>query len=186
MRQEVITRDLYTFNELSDSSKQHALEELWDLNVDYDWWEFTYDDAAHVGIKITGFDLDRGRDIDGGLTEAAIDVAENILREHGGMCETYKTAKAFLDLIIPVKARHEKAERIAEDYGHHKLSGRVYDLQVELENQIEELEDEFTRDILADYLQILDREYDYLTSEEAIIESIEANKYEFTEEGDLA
>ena len=35
-------------------------------------------------------------------------------------------------------------------------------------------------------LTLLRREYDYFTSEEAIIETIEANEYEFDENGNLA
>ena len=33
---------------------------------------------------------------------------------------------------------------------------------------------------------MLRNEYEYLTSEEAVIESIRANEYEFTEDGKLA
>jgi len=33
---------------------------------------------------------------------------------------------------------------------------------------------------------MLREEYDYLTSDEAVIESIEINNYEFTEDGTLA
>jgi predicted transcriptional regulator len=32
---------------------------------------------------------------------------------------------------------------------------------------------------------MLQKEYEYLTSEEAIIETIEANEYEFTEKGEM-
>jgi hypothetical protein len=37
-----------------------------------------------------------------------------------------------------------------------------------------------------EYLDILDKEFDYLNSDEAVKESIEANEYEFDENGDIA
>jgi hypothetical protein len=45
------------------------------------------------------------------------------------------------------------------------------------------LEDEFLKTLCEDYRIILSREYDYLTSEAAIIETIEANEYEFKADG---
>jgi hypothetical protein len=46
---------------------------------------------------------------------------------------------------------------------------------------VEETRHNFCREIY----RALETEYDYLTSEEAIIETIEANEYEFTEDGEL-
>jgi len=37
--------NLYQFNELSESAKQTAIEWYRSVNLDYDWWEFIYDDA---------------------------------------------------------------------------------------------------------------------------------------------
>ena len=50
---------------------------------------------------------------------------------------------------------------------------------------LEDLNKEFLRSLCEDYRIILQKEYEYLTSEEAIIETIEVNEYEFTEEGEL-
>ena len=44
---------------------------------------------------------------------------------------------------------------------------------------------EFRRSILEDYRIILQTEFEYLTSEEAIVEIIEANEYEFTADGHI-
>ena len=66
MRTETIERTLYQFGELTDDAKQHAIEKLWNLNVDHDWWEFTYETIQKAGeclgidCTIDGFDLDRG------------------------------------------------------------------------------------------------------------------------------
>ncbi len=45
---------------------------------------------------------------------------------------------------------------------------------------------EFKRTICEDYRIMLQEEYEHLSSKEAIIETIERNGYEFTEDGELA
>ena len=158
MRTETHVVKIYTFDELPENIKQKAIEKLWDINVDYEWWEFIYEDAANVGIKITGFDTGRGNDITGDFIWYAIDVCKAILLEHGKNTETYKTASTFLP---------ELKKEWEEDYGG------------------EEAAEEFKRAILEDYLAMLRSEYEYFTSEERIIETIQANEYEFTEDGEI-
>jgi len=46
-------------------------------------------------------------------------------------------------------------------------------------------EDDFKHGLLEEYLSILQKEYDYLTSEESIIESIQCNEYDFDINGNL-
>jgi hypothetical protein len=50
----------------------------------------------------------------------------------------------------------------------------------------EDNEAEFLKELLEEYLAILQTDYDYLISEEAIIDAIEANEYEFYEDGRIA
>jgi hypothetical protein len=147
---------LYKFNELSESAKEKAIESLSDINVYHDWWQFIYEDAENIGLKITSFDLDRNRHAEGEFTGYAIDTAKDILEEHGKDCETYKTAEKFMS-----------------DYYNT------------LDEDIEELEEEFLKSLLEDYSIMLQTECDYLMSEKAIIETIEANEYEFTQDGKL-
>ena len=53
------------------------------------------------------------------------------------------------------------------------------------EDKLIDMENEFLKSLLEDYSIMLQNEYEYLTSEEAIIETIEANEYEFTQAGKL-
>ena len=46
-------------------------------------------------------------------------------------------------------------------------------------------EAEFTRQLLEEYRIMLDHEYEYLLSDECIDESLTANEYEFTENGEI-
>ena len=50
---------VYHFNELSDDAKETAIQELSDINVGYEWWQYNFDDAENIGLKITEFELGR-------------------------------------------------------------------------------------------------------------------------------
>jgi hypothetical protein len=163
---------VYKFDELSDEAKQKAIEECRDLNIGYDWWQFVYEDAENIGLKITGFDIDRGSFCEGDFILSSNEVAQNILKEHGEHCETYKTAKEFMEQWEPVF--NEYMDETSDKYESS-----------ESEDELMKLEEEFKKSLLEDYRIILSNEYDYQTSDEAIIETIQANDYEFTENGSL-
>ena len=170
------TINLYSFDELSEDAKKKAIENLYDINVDSEWWESTYDDSANVGINITGFDTGRRNDITGNLTMSMCEVCHKLIAEHGEDCETYKTAKDYLNQWDALVEKH--SDGITKD----KVSEyNEYDFDVEADN----LEDDFRKAILEDYLIILRNEYEYLTSDEAIIETIQLNEYTFTENGKI-
>lgn len=163
MKQHTITT--YNFDELSPEARERAIDKLWDINVASYWWDYIYEDAANVGIKINP-------DCKGEFTESATYTAHKILQDHGETCETYQTAKVFLDTLDRFM---ETAE--TDEYG---------ELYLRDAQKVEEMELEFLRSILADYRTLLQKEYDYQTSDEAIIATIRAaNEYEFTENGEL-
>src|SRR5215475_13501750 len=89
---------VYSFEELSDKAKRRALEDHSDCNVNYDWWEWTYDDAEKIGLEITGFDLDRSMSVKGDLTMQVADSCEKILANHGEGCDTYQLALEYKNL----------------------------------------------------------------------------------------
>lgn len=161
---------VYQFSELNKPAQSKAIESNYDLNVSYDWWESVYEDAEQIGLKITGFDIDRASYCNGNFTLAANEVAQNILNNHGEQCETYKTAATFMEEWQPVFANY-----MDESHADYESS--------ESEDKLMEIEDEFLKSLLEDYRIMLSKEYDYLTSEEAIKETIEANEYEFKADG---
>ena len=158
--------NLYKFDELSAEAQQKAIDSLQTINVEHDWWQFTYDDADSIGVEINGFGIDRL------FASVIIDnpkkAAKLIIANHGKDCETYKIAESFL----------AEGEKLAQT-----LKGE--ENEYELEEKTEELEEQFIEDISRAYATILSNEYGYLTSTEAIIETIETNEYEFTEKGEL-
>lgn len=164
------TFQAFTFDELDETAKDKAREWMREHALQCKWWDFLYEDAANVGIKIKGFDLGRGSYCNGTIedTEAT---AHAILKEHGVECETYKTAAAYLkerDEAIEAAPRDEDGE--FEDEGS-------------LDDKLDEIAGEFTKAILEDYRITLQQEYEYRLSDEAIDEDIQANEYLFTAEG---
>jgi hypothetical protein len=149
----------FSFEELTESAKDRALNQFRYVNVEYfDWYHSVYDDAQNIGIQITGFDLDRGSYCTGKFLSShwSIDVANKIIEEHGEDCETYKIAEKFL-----------------QDY---------YNLTED--DEVTEIDDEFLKNILEEYLTMLKNEFEYHTSDDAISEWIINNDIVFDESGE--
>lgn len=159
---EIIKREykVYTFDELTEEAQDRAIEKQADINVDYEWWDSIEDDAEQIGLSIIEFDTYR-RTVKGKLLNDAIDVAEAIIRNHGEDCDTYKLAKRYI----------EDYEALPQDEDGWRDS--------------EEIDEEFEYALSQEYLSMLIKDYEYLTSREAIIETIVANDYSFTEDGNL-
>lgn len=78
----------------------------------------------------------------------------------------------------------EEAKRVARNiYMEHGLECRTWKTARSWLYQHEWDDDQFTREILYDYLFMLRDEYEYLFSDEQVDESIRANEYLFTESG---
>ena len=170
MRVAVKETTVYEFEELSEMAQRHAIEKYWDMNVDYDWWEFTYMDASDIGLEITGFNLRRGQECTGKLERTALDVANKILENHGPDSDTYKTATAYIQAYKDLALKAAFSDDEDED-------AEYFDT--------EDIDDEFLNSLLSDYWNILDNEYDYLTSDKVVRETLIANEYEFTVEGNI-
>jgi hypothetical protein len=85
---------VYKFHELPEDVKDKAIDALYDINVDHEWWEYVYQDASDIGVEIKEFDIDRGHYCKIRFKGYADEIADAILRSHGNTCETYKTAES--------------------------------------------------------------------------------------------
>ena len=159
----------YSFEELSKEAQQTAINNNDDINVFSNWWEYMYEDAERIGLKITSFDLYK-KDIEGQFNLSAAEVVANILKEHGETCKTYKTAESFMKIW----------QHVFNDYMNEQSTN--YESK-ESEGHLMELENDFLNALSQDYLKMLREEYEYLTSSDAIKETLIANDYEFTEDG---
>ena len=147
MRTITTTTDLYYFHELSEEVKQRVMERLYDINMDFEWWDGSFDDASTIGLKIETFRISRG-EITGHLIYNPTKVKQLVMEHHGESCETYQYVMQF-------------------------------DMRTNVDNH------DFEYGLLQEYLSILQKECEYQASEEAVIETILANEYEFDIEGNL-
>jgi len=164
---------VYTYDELDEKAQQKAREWMLENSYHDNWWECTYEDAEQVGLKLTEFDLDRNRHAKGEFIAGPLEVAENILKEHGESCETYKTALQFKTFYVPMI---EKLDQLQAD-------DELVEQAMEYESQMEDHADEFLAELLEDYSIMLQKESEYLSSDEHIEETIRANEYTFLENG---
>lgn len=149
-----VTIDLYEFNELNEFAKYKAIEanRYWNVECN-DWHEYTYEDAENVGIKITGFDLER-RSIDASIKEV-VATCRKIYKNHGPKCETHKIAKTFID-EYPYTSSVQERDELKAVAIHHLSSA---------------------------YLSMLEMEFAHRTSDDEVIESLICNEMLFTREG---
>ena len=156
------TINLYEFDELSDQAKQRAIANNCGINVDYrEWYHSVYDDAENIGLKITGFDLDRNRHCTGQAIDDVLTIAHKIKTEHGFDTPTHELANEFI-----------------KDYA-------ALDEDIDT-GELRDFENKFLKSILKEYSILLQRKCEWLTSEEAIVDSLRANEYEFLEDGSRA
>lgn len=166
---------IYSFDDLSESVKEEVVERMADINVFYEWWEYLYGDAENVKLKLTEFDIGRGSYCKGNFIEYASDTVQAIIENHGEDCETFKTAEVFVADSMAI------TEKFSVDYNEDGFDNN--ERERERDDEQADLDDEFLKNILEDYRIILQKEYEYMTSEKAIVETIRANEYDFTEDG---
>ncbi len=165
---------VYKFEELAEKIQKKVLAENYGINTEYNWWDGTYEDAARIGLKIEGFDLDRPNYCNGKLTKEFYEVRQLIKKEHGEECDTFKLAVEYgtkWDNLVHQHSDGKDTERVSEE------NAEKFDILAD------ELEEEFKNALLNDYKKILRDEYQYLNSDEAIKETIQANEYEYHADG---
>lgn len=204
------TREItvYQFDELSDKAKEKAREWYRDGQLDYDWWEFVYEQvdtaAKHLGIDIdrkdkhtpaiyfSGF-WSQG---DGACFEGSYRYKKGwrsaLLHEFGPgdmLNELLSIGQALQEVQ---SKQFYKLEATCRQRGHYQHSGCMQVMASHADSMYREIgdaEDEL-RDALrafADWIyDSLESEHDWLTADEEVDESIRANGYEFLENGSLA
>lgn len=166
---------VYSFDELNTDIQKKVISNLSGPTIDESWYEFMFEDAKTIGLKITEFDLDRNRHAKGEFINTAEDVAEAIIENHGIDSGTRKEAQTFLDEFRSLDAELSAAQRGEPDE----------DNIATIEGKIEDLQSEFKDQLLEEYALLLQKEYDYQYSDEASIERIKSNEYEFTADGEI-
>ena len=201
---ETKTYQVYSFNELSENAKQNALEKNRYWNVKYvEWYDFTIEDwtsklkaagFTNTVIQFSGFSSQGdGARFTGGVDE---DVLFNTLIYCAG--NNYKQArlaeKALLlwenDLLSVTISKnrishyvHEGTVSVSVDYYGQSVWDSEY--WSDFIEQVENMIDDYRRDLCHAIYKDLETEYEWLTGDEQIIESFEANEIMFRENGDI-
>ena len=199
MRTAIKETDVYTFDELDESAKQTAIDWFREGNLDYEWWDFVYDDATEIG-KILGIEIDKiyfsgfSSQGDGACFEGSYSYekgsVKNVKSHAPRDTELHQIA---LDLSKAQRKRFYQLTANVKQSGHymHEMCTEinVYDdygaLWCPTDADTEDSIIETLRDFMRWIYKQLESEYDFQNSDETIIDNIEGNAYEFTENGEV-
>jgi len=157
---------VYTFDELSEKARARARDWYRTWGIDSDWRESIYDDAERIGLKITGCSWDYNHvNATGRLLMSMDTVIDLIRKEHGKDYETTKLAEQFA----------KQRQKLTSEFEHGE--------EDELRDAMDRLEASFEEHLVEEYAALLQKEYEYLNSDEYIDEVISTNDYEFSEDG---
>ena len=173
----IIETKVYRFKELDEQAKEKAIENNRETFVMDSWWEFVEYDLEMFGLKLKEFDLGRRDYVKLEMYYALDKICDKIMKISGDTTEIYKTAERYGKEYKLIQDDMESLNDMDTDKNEHDLTRLVHKTQ--------DLEEEFLKELSKEALSMLKNEYEYLTSEECIIEMFEANEYEFTEEGKL-
>ena len=168
----------YQFKELDETTKQKVIEDNLHINVEHDWWDCTYETLRECGIKVNSFDIGRRQECEIKFLEEEHWVATNIVNTFGEAMEIVKDAKNF------IKDRDTLVKKYGEGNDTDGYSVK-YELYDDFDEDVEGIAIDLKKNLEYEILRWLRDEYEHLTSKYAIIETIEVNEYEFTEEGKL-
>ena len=171
---------VYSFAELSETAQERAINELRDINVDFPWWWSTFDTIRTAG-KLLGLDIDR------------IYFDTDLYCIFDASYEYVRGAVKAVQAEFPrMTALHEVAQKLQVLQKRHfySLSCNVASQRDTNSYQCFRFGEDYEcdlGDILDDFAHwariLLRDECEWLTSDEAVKEMIEANEYEFTEDG---
>ncbi len=165
---------VYQFDELSEEAKEKALQKLRDINVDYDWWELYYEgfreELREIGTEAEDFGFDLGRGAYLYINKGCF-VDQRRFLKSAGVDLRRGEAKDALQYGIELCTKHLGGG----DAYNYCDPNNLEDVNI----------CEYLKDVLRGFWKELRDAYDYLISDEAVVETIEANEYEFTEEGEL-
>ena len=128
----------YEFSELNKKAKDKILCDFIDINTNYDWWEFVYDEFDYLGLKINSFDIYR-QTIDIEFKNDIKDFCYNVVNDwHDAdivnICDDY-----LVNENNPNKKNEDYYKRLIADEVLTTLANE-YDYQVSSEAIIETIE----------------------------------------------
>jgi hypothetical protein len=208
---EVIETTVYRLDELSEAAKEKARAWYREGGFDYEWYDAVYEDfqsiAEILGIR---FRTRTVRLMGGGTRQDPCIWFRGFWSQGDGACyegvwRHARGAAARLRAYAPQDVvLHGIADRLQAiqrrnffqlraEIAHHGHYTHEYSMRIAVERDspvgqdmtpdAEDVVIEALRDLARWLYRQLEREYEYLTSDEAVDESLRANDYTFTEAG---
>ena len=200
----IIETEVFPFDELPKDVQGKIIENMWDINVDHEWWhqdgllDLTYSEMNKIGVKLSDdwWKSNKPKDSKGniigeypaytGLIKYKIDefdidrdsyikfediyiMDEEIFRKYLGIDKALWD-KLYLDFDNTGMNRSTKIAFIEDVVGEYftKKEEKILENASEIwDNKVNEA------------LNSIRKDYEWRTSPEAIVETIEANEYEF-------
>jgi len=211
---ETRTYQVYKYDELPDDAKQKAIEKHYDINTEHDWWDCEYEDFKEIG-KCLGIDIKDiwfsgfASQGDGlcftgafeyrkGWRKALDAYAPKRWKDHRKIgewvenkrnAELHAIGERLQDLQRPVF--YGVSGDISHS-GHYQHSGctlfnirHTWDYEVEVNFDYEDFKQVY-RELMDTFYYVLEHQHDYLTSDEQIAETLRADDYDFTINGNIA
>lgn len=191
----------YKYNELPEETQQKIIENLYYINIDYDWWndsvDYFKDQLKEYGIhapdiRFSGFcSQGDGLSFTGSVELLTLLDKTELSKDYPNFIQLINDneidVSAYLYRVGRAQAVHERSVRFEVDLDVYfeEISEEMKALLFDLADSIEYKLEQWRLNICRDFYKQLSDEYDYLTSKEAIIETIEANEYQFTANGKI-
>jgi hypothetical protein len=201
---------LYQFDELSERAQQKALQAHWNINVEEEWWDDVTRDINAFG-EVSGLGCEYGNEFDCDRSSyvhimgCCVLFSELLANREAmtGFPNLYdKVIQPFFSTFTEREQRQllrlERADLLGSLTGETSTQryGKQWDIErwdgqrtphiTKLLDKLQDAWGELLDNLEHAYLKMLRDEYEYLTDEEQIKESIRLNEDEFTEDGSRA
>lgn len=165
----------YQIDELPENIQKKIIDEFRGINVEYWEWSHAIEEIINnAGFILISFDLDR-KEIElipnYDFHSSALIIVNN-KEEHSE--EFVKISENFCSEWSKLVNKYSdgiQLDKVSEENGY------------EFDREANELEKEYLQEISGEALLMLQREFDWLCSDETIFDTIRANEYEFTKGG---
>ena len=193
MRTLAIENTVYNYSDLllaeNSELKEKVLSNLSDINIDFEWYSSVYESFTEIALE-NGFVVDKcyfsgfysqgdGAMFEGMITDFSQYISNNLVHK------LYKNDTISLEASFKHSGHyyHEKSYSYVFDYDFGKY-GRFDNIETYLGFVEDHICDKY-ESLCKELYTMLKYEYEYLTSESSILETIEMNGYEFDEEGNI-
>ena len=156
---------VYKFDELDKQTREKVIENYRYINVDNTfWYDWIKEDFIRLGLEIQGFDIGSGNAVKIYIDNLE-ETSKSILHEFGDSVLIKQTAKNYINEYEKIQANFKEDE--------------------DIEREVEILDEQYIKEYQEEVITFINTCYDWEISDEAILETIEANEYDFTTEGKI-